>query len=146
MKSYSESGEVFNKTAIVLLNRAIEIIKVIPNKNNGALVRCHEVARIVAKILNIYVQDGFYGYADHSWCWLSKPPTEFIGNSSMPHILDPYCVGSLPQVRILAGGSTTLPHTGTSYRMGPPRSDIDEEFIEKQVKRISLKLLVYRWR
>lgn len=119
-----------------LLDYANIIVEAIPNTVNGELVRCHEVARIVASILNLWVQDGFYGYVDHSWCWTREPPKEFIGMSNMPNILDPYCVGSLPQVRLLAGGSTSLPHTGTSYRMGLPRTDINQKFVDKTVQRI----------
>jgi hypothetical protein len=144
MKSYSASGEIFTKEEMKLIDYTNKIVKVIPNTINGELVRCHEVARIVASILDLWVADGFYGFVDHSWCWVKEPPKEFIGMSNMPHILDPYCIGSLPQVRLLAGGSTSLPHTGTSYRMGPYRTDINQKFVDKIVNRI-IKLGIGPW-
>ena len=50
--------------------------------------------------------------------------------------LDPYCVGSLPVVRLLDGSCTALPHVGWSYRSGPPRMDIDEDLVDSLIRKL----------
>jgi hypothetical protein len=135
MRSYSEG--IFEGREINLLHKAEQIVEKIPDLygKNQKPVRCHEVARIVAKILDISVQDGYYGYIEHSWCWTSKLKPRLVGRIriGIPNILDTYCVGSLPKVRLVACDNTALPHAGVAYRADEMRNDIDEEFIRQTV-------------
>jgi len=90
-------------------------------------IRCHELARVVGKLLGLSVQDGYYGFVDHSWCWTFPiDQARIVGRLGFPNILDPYSVGSLPQVRLLDGNCTSLPHVGWGYRPDKDREDIDE--------------------
>lgn len=125
MKSYSES-EVFSRREVKLLRMAERVVEFLPDG-----MRCHEVARVVGAVLGLEVADGSYGFVDHSWCWTEPPdPSRIAGRIGMPNILDPYCVGALPQVRLLDGSCTSLPHVGWSYRPGPARADVDEELVQ----------------
>jgi hypothetical protein len=135
MKSYSEG--IFEGREIDLLHKAERIVEQIPSSygDDNKITRCHEVARIVGKILRLEVQDGYYGYIEHSWCWTSKLNPKLLGRIRMgiPNILDTYCVGSLPQVRLVACDNSALPHTGFAYRPDTERTDIDKEFVRKTV-------------
>jgi hypothetical protein len=100
-------------------------------------VRCHELARAVAEFLSLphaCVQDGFYGFVEHSWLWVPGPPESPVTKRlGWPHILDVYSVGQLPMVRLVAGDNTGLPHVGWSYRPDSPRTDIDQAVVERLV-------------
>ena len=56
-----------------------------------------------------------------------------MGRIGFPHVLDVYCVGSLPMVRLVDGEHTSLPHIGWAYRPGDERKDIDEGRVEALV-------------
>ena len=133
MKSHSEA--IFDGRDIDLLHKAERIVEHVPDRNSrDELVRCHEVARIVGKILGLPVQDGYYGFVDHSWCWMAPMrPKLSRARIGVPHILDPYCVGSLPQVRIVVCDNTALPPAGVAYRADRERDDIDQEFVRRTI-------------
>jgi hypothetical protein len=128
--SYSER-EVFKPEEITLWRRATGLVARIPENLKNS--RCHEVARACAKLLNLPVQDGFYGFVDHSWCW-TRPVPHTVGRLGFPNILDVYCVGSLPMVRLVDGEHTSLPHVGWAYRPGNARDDIDQERIRELLR------------
>jgi hypothetical protein len=99
MKTYSER-EVFSQTDLAYYRKASRFVRALPSYDqHGEELRCHEVARAVAIILNIStVEDGYFELAcQHTWLVL---PTR--------HILDPYCVGRLPPVQLVAV-VTTMP-------------------------------------
>jgi len=129
MRSYSETN-MFPSREVEMLTMATAMVSLIQEPE----IRCHELARVIAKLLGLTVQDGYYGFVDHSWCW-TRPleQREIIGRIGFPNILDPYSVGSLPQVRLLDGNTTSLPHIGWSYRPGPDRDDIDVNQVERLV-------------
>jgi hypothetical protein len=130
VKSFSLT--VFSSEERELLARAEEIVRRLPEVEDPDDLRCHEVARIVGGVLGLEVTDGHYGFVEHSWCWttpLSKAQRVGI-RIGMPNILDPYCVGSLPQVRLIDGQTTALPHVGWAYRPGETRTDIDNKIVE----------------
>ena len=114
-----------------------------PMVTAGPLVepyRCHEVARAVGQVLDLPVQDGWYGAVDHSWLWVhaGADPYGFGGA-----ILDVYCVGRLPMVQLVtrdrqhghyaAGGLVP-----SLYREGPVRTDIRLDVVKAMIKDICL--------
>ncbi|OPZ31880.1 MAG: hypothetical protein BWY99_02867 [Synergistetes bacterium ADurb.BinA166] len=129
---------IFTEREISLLDTVTRIVAKLPEEGPNGPLRCHEVARVVGRLLGLTVEDGFYGFADHSWLWTEKPDPSKIVTSrvGMPNILDPYCVGSLPVVRLLDGSCTALPHVGWSYRSGPPRMDIDEDLVDSLIRKL----------
>lgn len=117
MRSYSETA-VFDPGAVSLFRRATEVVAGFPDPGRGSEPwRCHEVARVVGRLLGLPFVDGLYGAVDHSW--LSLPWWSAI--------LDVYSVGALPLVRLVDLGRG-LPHE-TAYRAGPARTDIREAAI-----------------
>ena len=129
MIGYSES-DIFTEVERSMLRRAIKLVDRVGK--HASVIRCHELARAVGELLDLQVQDGFYGFVEHSWLWtgpvdIKKTPTVRLG---FPHILDVYSVGRLPQVTLVAGDSPSLPHVGWSYRPGPLRTDLDLPLIE----------------
>lgn len=134
MRGYS-AREIFSADLTVLFERATILVDRLTDHDE---VRCHELARAVGEVLELppkCVQDGYYGFVEHSWLWVPAPPgvtlTKRLG---WPHILDVYAVGQLPQVRLLDCGSTALPHVGWSYRPDSPRTDIDENVVKSLVR------------
>lgn len=114
MRSYSER-EVFTPEEMELLGLAADLVRSLPDLPG---LRCHEVARAVGEVLGLQVQDGKYGWCEHSWLW-TRP---WMSGSFPPSVLDPYAVGSLPQVKLVDMG---LPaHRGT-YTVGDERTDVD---------------------
>lgn len=92
-------------------------------------IRCHELTRAVAKILDLSpnVRDGLAGCVQHTWIDL--------GDSCMT-ILDVYCPARLPMVQLIdvrlgAGlyGHKALPF----YRVEALRTDIDSEQVERLI-------------
>lgn len=84
-----------------------------------AEVRCHELARAVAKLQpGLLVVDGKFGAVDHSWLVLIEWPR---------HIIDVYTPGSIPQVQLIHAMSWSLP---ARYYPGPARDDIREDVVE----------------
>ncbi len=126
MRSYSETN-VFSDSARWLLARAQEIVSALPDPAPGRdLLRCHEVARVVARRLvararDLEVVDGKFGPVDHSWIEIVDPPRRLI--------LDVYAVGSLPQVQ-LHEATALLPHWRT-YSRGDERDDVREDVIQE---------------
>jgi len=145
VNSYSYSK--FSPEEIEILSLAMEVVALLPDRGeDGELVRCHEVARVVALVARdlgheLWVQDGSYGFCDHSWLWTTEPESDAWlrrpDRYNCPNILDPYCVGSLPQVRLVDCSSTALPHHGMMYRLGSPREDVREGWVREESSRVS---------
>jgi hypothetical protein len=144
MKSYAENR--FNQAELSAFNLATMLVPLLPNRSNEYEdIRCHEIARIFANVISsiqgidLYVQDGCYGFIDHSWLWTSVPGTT-IGRVHCPNILDPYAVGSLPQVRLVDCSASALPHFGAMYQLGPVRTDIDHAFVDSLTRSLVYSL------
>lgn len=87
-------------------------------------VRCHELARAVAKTLYISgVVDGKYGIVDHSWIELFARDEGYRDR----YILDVYSCGRLPMVQVL-DTFFGLKHADL-YVTGPLRDDIDDAMV-----------------
>lgn len=130
--------EIFSSKEMAWLRQAEAIVRLLPETtSDGDLIRCHEVARIVGSLLGLPVQDGRYGLCDHSWLWTRKPACRLdrLRVTGAPRILDPYCVGSLPLVRLL-DSAAALPHLGWAYRPGQKRRDIQAAFVAAEVARL----------
>lgn len=129
-------AELFTKPEMEFLQRAVRIVDLLPELSpDGELIRCHEVARVVGCLLKLEVQDGKYGLHDHSWLWTGPFHPRWPRSCDPPKILDPYCVGNLPIVRLLDSASS-VPHLGWMYRPGPERDDVLNDFVASEVDRI----------
>lgn len=119
MRSYSELN-VFDVSDVGAFRLAVILVTHISDSEK---VRCHELARAIARSLNgstskgFTVVDGHYGAVEHSWIMTENKA-----------ILDVYAVGSLPQVQLI---HPTTPGLKLNYRPGKPRTDIDEECIRR---------------
>lgn len=148
MRSYSVNE--FSSYERALFSMAELVVAELPDvDSSGELVRCHEVARIVAGVVHdvlargrgdpvscgLWVQDGLYGLVDHSWLWTSSLEVARERMTS-PNILDPYCVGQLPQCRLVKCDYAVLPHLGFAYQPREVRTDLRVSFIELQIRRI----------
>jgi len=135
MKSYSER-HFFAPPLIDLLEVAREFVEQV--EWTGDELRCHELTRAVGRFLGLpadCVQDGYYGFADHSWLWVPGPPTDVITQRvGWPDILDVYCVGRLPQVQLVLGKNPSLPHVGWAYRPDKARTDIKTHIVDQLVQ------------
>lgn len=124
MRSYSET-HVFSEYDLWMLKTAQDLVARIPEDGSPnhpeGLLRCHEIARVVAKCLHIeqMVEDGKYGHTDHSW--IRFPNT---------NILDVYAVGRLPMVQLVCCTSLTLLEPTLYKRLGA-RTDIDHTLVEQ---------------
>lgn len=126
MQGYSKT-DIFPRGFQTILDRSVLLIAAVGERVDPLrqrAIRCHELVRVVQKILNIphsvmYVVDGKYSHVDHSWLYLTYP---------RPAILDVYSCGRLPQVQ-LVDLHFALKHE-TLYRQGPIRKDIDWEFVD----------------
>ena len=127
MRSYSETN-VFSSSEVEALQRATRLVVAIPTRIGGPLLRCHEVARVVGRILDLDVQDGHYGAVEHSWVYTENARS----------ILDVYAVGRLPMVQ-LVDARALLP-TGRAYYPGPTRDDIDETAVRELVQFLRRRL------
>lgn len=135
MIGYSEM-KVFSPHERYLWDRATRLVGLVDHADFPDL-RCHELARAVGRVLELPVQDGYYGFVDHSWLWtrhLERKIGSFGFPHVFPHVLDVYSVGSLPMVRLVDGEHTSLPHVGWAYRPGDPRSDVDERTVDALVR------------
>ncbi len=96
----------------------------------GGLLRCHEVARAVGRLLDRPVQDGWYGHIDHSWIWLPE-------EGRHPTILDVLAVAQLPCVQIVLGihpaGHYSAGSGPSLYRESRPRTDIRDDVVERLI-------------
>ena len=148
MKSHSEGN--FTDSEKALLRMAEIVVDELPDvDSSGGEVRCHEVARIVAGVVHdvlalgwgdpvscvLWVQDGLYGLADHSWLWTSSLEVA-RERMTAPNILDPYCVGQLPQCRLVQCDYAVLPHLGFAYQPREVRTDLRASFIAAEIARI----------
>jgi len=121
MKNYSES-EIFPPEEIHLWKQAIRLIEAIPDEGLPE-IRCHELARAVGRRLGLKVQDGRYGFIEHTWLWVTPFETRWF----LPNILDVYVPGRLPQVQLIHTNRTVLP---VNYSWTAPREDIQEDIVE----------------
>lgn len=133
-----------------------ELLALLPIQSvdlRGHEIRCHELARAVldavrAQLTWRYIRpswlsviDGTYAQVDHSWIDMVIPTTFVRGRafgteptaadyrSKSRVILDPYAVGSLPQVRLLDCSSILAGSWGL-YEPGPVREDIREDVVD----------------
>lgn len=129
MKSYSEK-EVFTSAELDALARASRLVAKIDARDFESVIRCHELARAVGRLLDLRHEDGVYsanasdGGVDHSWLFV---PNSWGGCS----ILDVYAVGRLPQVQLVYCG-VTVPHHRCFLARGE-RDDIDGQVVDKLV-------------
>ncbi len=138
MRSYS-ARHVFAQSLLDLLAAATAFVdRVVESEEE---IRCHELTRAAAIVLGLppaCVQDGYYGFADHSWLWVPSPPKQPVTKRlGWPHALDVYCVGRLPQVQLVACDNPGLPHVGWSYRPDSPRTDVDQRVVDRLVREAS---------
>lgn len=128
MKGYAEA-EIFKPREIELFKTATTLIEYVPDKVNGEVVRCHELARAFSKLLDIPYEDGRYCFIEHTWLWTRPLERAFATSEKweLPPLLDVYMPGQMPQVQLLDVMSHAMPH---EYRPGLPRDDIDEEIVE----------------
>jgi hypothetical protein len=136
VKSYSELN-IFSTAELVFFERARFMV----DKLTGCLplLRCHELARAVGRVLGLPFQDGQYGFVDHSWLWtapLQKERSEYKFRFGFPNILDVYSVGSLPMVRLVDCSVTAFPHVGWAYRPTDEREDIDLVVVNVLVQKL----------
>jgi hypothetical protein len=130
MHGYAER-EIFSRREKDLLLRAKRLLRNVPYEIDDEPVRCHELARAVGHILDLDWEDGFYGYADHTWLWTkARPDPTQVLISGMPNILDVYVPGGLPQVQLFHM-STALP---ACYRRTEARKDIEEGLVQELIR------------
>jgi hypothetical protein len=125
MKGYSER-EVFEAHELSLLKQATELVANVDDEHFTFVIRCHELARAVGRILRLPHEDGKYtvlpergGGVDHSWLLVARE-----SRREAPSILDVYAVGQLPQVQLFAS-ALTVPHHRL-FMPGRERADIDD--------------------
>jgi len=130
MRSYAEM-EIFSTKEWASWSLATHFVGKIPDEDSSGMLRCHEIARALGKILNLDVQDGWFGMVEHSWLWTSKP--EWVEGKlypwHWPNILDVYAVGSLPQVQLIDCRSM-LPYNQAFRPCPEPRTDIRDDVVE----------------
>ena len=119
MKNYAES-EIFTPKELQLWRQAVQLVEALPDEE----FRCHELARAVGRRLGLEVQDGRYGFVEHTWLWT----TPFKSKWRLPNVLDVYVPGSLPQVQLINTDRTALP---VGYFWGHPREDIKQDVVER---------------
>lgn len=139
MKSYHE-GTTFKPEMLAYLERATEIVARIPETQlsqeaakriGNATFRCHELTRVVAKILHLDFVDGVYGAVDHSWILIPDIRNGWISSV----ILDVYAVGRLPMVQLV---DPRVPGLHNLYKMRDQRTDIDEVTVRELGVKLSL--------
>jgi hypothetical protein len=128
MIGYAER-EIFTAFEKMMLEQAVAFVSKVPYEIDGEPVRCHELARAVGSVLGLTVQDGRFGFVEHSWLWLSNPrPIDGeLHPFCLPRILDPYVPGSMPQVQIVDTASG-LP---ARYLPAQPRTDVREDVVRR---------------
>ena len=117
MKGYT-STHCLSPREVEIFELVTAFVAALPERDReGAPVRCHEVARAVARYLDlvgvvgVQVVDGRYFAAEHTWLVLGSRL-----------ILDTYAVARLPVVQLI------LPWFGSvePYQAGAARTDINE--------------------
>lgn len=119
MISYSKR-KVFSDRELDLWRRARVLVSAVDlglPELEGKELRCHELARVVGRILDLAVIDGHYGCIEHSW--LVIEPAQL---GVLPFVLDVYAPGQAPQVQLL-DMNIVLGHRDL-YRPGDRRTDI----------------------
>ena len=137
MKGFNFKG--YEATYLEQWLRATALVESIAEPENDDDIRCHELTRAVARVLNIpptSVQDGWYGMVCHSWIWLD------YGHQGC--LLDCYAVGQLPMVQLVRIDRQTGHYSGggmspSLYRESPPRTDINDAV----VTRLANQMLVH---
>ncbi|MGE0493243.1 MAG: hypothetical protein AB7S38_28805 [Vulcanimicrobiota bacterium] len=91
MKSYMRTRSSVPPEAFALFERATELVASVywDTAPGGDLVRCHELARAVGRVLNLEVVDGQFHAWDHSWLIVPRC------------VLDVYAVGQEPMVLLV---------------------------------------------
>ncbi len=100
--------EIFTPRELKLLDCAETLVAIAPYEIDGDLVRCHELARAVGAVLGLQHEDGRYGFVDHTWLWTSKL-SERVAPWDLPHVLDVYVPGGMPQVQLIDAAHAGLP-------------------------------------
>lgn len=123
MKGYS-AFEVFKQYELLLYERARLLVEEFPERDQeGRHLRCHEVARAVGALLELEVVDGKYEVgAEHSWLVV----TRLVGHFRWWCILDPYVVGRMPPVQLIA----VVPMMPLRYTPGAMRTDIRNDVVK----------------
>lgn len=120
MNGYSAT-DVFSEEWQLWWRKLTIAVHVVRDRPGNNAVRCHELARAARLFLDYAfgqwptLVDGRYGAVDHSWLVLTERP-------GVHAILDPYCVGRLPMVQLIAH----VPGERMLYQHGALRSDIRE--------------------
>lgn len=114
MIGYAQA-EIFTSKDVDYLERAAELVARAPAKIDGDWVRCHELARAVAEVLELPAYDGRYGACEHSW--IVTPDGA---------VLDVYVPARVPQVQLV---DARAPWALAEYRTGAPRDDVREDVI-----------------
>jgi len=121
MRGYSET-HVFSSNPIALLETVQGIVRTFPDEFDGQPLRCHEVAHAIGCALDLEVVDGKYGTVEHSWLLTSS------NSAAGVCIIDPYAVGRLPQVQLVA----PIPGIGLSpYSPRERRTDIKLSVLQR---------------
>lgn len=128
------SGD-FTLDDLAVLREATAIVDLIPTDfDKGRLLRCHEVARVVGKMLNLRIVDCKYGAMDHTVCLVRPARNGKLKGPSGAVILDPYCPGRLPQVQLVYQ-YVGAPNDGL-YRSTPERDDIRWPLVDKLIAHV----------
>ena len=134
MKSYS-ALHIFNDRERILLARAARLVRKVKdpgaeNKESPDIIRCHELARAVGKVLDLRYIDGKFGFVDHTWL------LTFQKAGDKDNILDVYAVGSLPMVILVNASYLTLSHHKLYTPGRRPRTDIKQDVVDSLVKQM----------
>jgi len=126
---------MFTNRERLLYRDAARLVEAMPADTAYGEIRCHELARAVGAMLSLEVQDGYYGFVDHSWLW-TRPLADchiLTSRVGFPNILDVYAVGRMPMVMLLDAEHTCLPHVGWAYRPDKLRDDIRWDVVERLI-------------
>lgn len=137
MKSYAER-ESFTDGALQLHQLANRIVACIPHSIGSEEIRCHELARAVAKLLRselpagdeLHVQDGHFGILEHSWIEYHTA----IESAHRCFLLDVYAPGVHPQVLLI--DTTVIIRDAIRHVPQGPRDDINEDVIHRIVEAV----------
>jgi len=131
MRPYAEQ-EVFSTREVELFRQATALVALLPDLEE---LRCHELARFIGERLGLEVQDGYFGFVEHSWCWTTPRADDSEYLWRLPNILDVYVPGELPQVQLIHT-TTALP---MPYRFGASRRDIRSDLLAKLATCLGVK-------
>lgn len=130
---------VFSPYALALHAWAEEAVRNLPEPSHTpgkeSFLRCHEIARAFAHVMELPFEDGHYCAVEHSWLYVKHPKEAYA-----ECILDVYAVGRLPMVQLVDVKTASLSHYKL-YREGKKRTDIRERDVEKVLAALSTKAL-----